>query len=127
MTRKNETKTYVIEYIKEVIKTLTRDDGTVVADVLLETLNKAFPKKIVFIESEEDITAELQKKVIDVAEINTDTEYVVYVEINDRRKDEANQLLRNVHELLEIRNIKHIIVPMKHGKKMITFKEKREA
>ena len=126
MTRKNETKTYVIEYIKEVVKTLTRDDGTVVADVLLNTINRAFPKKIVFIESEEDMTAELQKKVIDVAEINTDTEYVVYVEVDDRRKDDVHKLLRNVHDILEYRHIKHIIVPMKHGKKMITFKERKE-
>lgn len=48
--RKNETKTYVIKYIKELIKSLTREDGTVDAEILLAAINKAFPNEVTYTE-----------------------------------------------------------------------------
>lgn len=46
MEVKSELKIYIISYIKELIKTLTREDGSIDAETLLKAIDRAFPTEI---------------------------------------------------------------------------------
>lgn len=59
--RKSVTKIYVVEYIKELIKTLTREDGSVDAETLLKAIDKAFPKGAVYTETETTLESTVNK------------------------------------------------------------------
>ena len=56
--RKYETKTYVVEYIKELIKSRTDKDGKVDAKSLINVIDDAFPKKVIYIDKGEEIIGE---------------------------------------------------------------------
>lgn len=52
MGKYSETKTYVTEYIKALINMMTDENGKVEAKKLIETIDDAFPKGVIYEESE---------------------------------------------------------------------------